>query len=165
MYASEYNAINLKKETWDFVKTQRIVKCNAEFLKFLLFGLLAGSSNIFLRALQRWLCTHPPTVAALFGNFCERKPLSGALISAYVPRMFFWSKTSSKHKNAPCFKLKSKPIKHRYFTTSWSSPRLQRRSQHGDWVSVPRCGVSRCRILRAIHFPDSDGDLTVLQQN
>lgn len=77
----------------------------------------------------------------------------------------FWSKTSSKHKNATCFKLKSKPIRHRYFTTNWNCLHLQRRMQHEDWVSVPRCGGSRHCVLRAICFSDSDGDLAVLNQN
>lgn len=164
MYTAEYKAINLKNETSAFVKTQRIEKCNAEFLKFLLFGLLTWSSNIFLRALQRWHCTHPPTVAALFGTFCERKPLSGAYLHM-CQGPFFEAKPVSSIKNATCFKLKSKPIRHRYFTTSWNYFCVQRRMQHRDRVSVRRCGGSRCRILRAICFPDSEGDLAVLQQN
>lgn len=159
MYTWEYNAISLKNEMSDFMKTQWIVKRNAEFLKFLLFGLLTWSSNIFLRVLQRWLCTCPPTVAALFGNFCERKPLSRALISAYAPM------TRSKHENATCFKLKSKAVRHRYFTTSWNYLHVQRGTQHWDHVSVPRCAGRGQSILRAICFPDLDSDLTVLQQN
>lgn len=163
LYATEYSATNLKKSS-DFMVMQMNVKCNAEFLKYLVCGPLTWSSNIcgFFECYKDDFVYTVPQLLPCLWAFMKGDHCLGHKIAAYAPRTV-WSKTSFKHKNTMCFKLKSKP----------ESTDLSPWAETGSVFRECNTGIAfLCSsvmvvdtVLRAVHFPGSDGDLTWLKEN
>lgn len=131
------------------------------FLKFLLFGPFTWSSNFFFffKSITKMTLSAPSHSCCLVWEPLWKETIVWSTNICVCDKDGFLKQNRCKHKNATCLNW-NQSQEDTYFTTSWNSLSLQRRAQHRDRVSVPRCGA-----LSVIHPRDSDGDLTVLQQS